>query len=126
MLAFGLTAARCHEDEIRALEAEKARLTESLVPKAEFWAAVQRKGAALKEERALDPQAKELQARIDAAQGELAQLEKAVADARQRDAAAADAERAARERADAAAAALRERESRIAAIAVRQRASGPP
>jgi hypothetical protein len=93
--AFG-----CGEDPLPRLEVERAELLARTLPKAEFWAAVQRKGELVKQELAIEAEAPaaarraELESGIAAAEAELA------------------AARAQRARAEEALAAAREEETR--------------
>jgi hypothetical protein len=93
---------RCHDEEIRALEAEKAALLESTQPKSAFWAAVERKGSALKKQKLLASERPAILAKTDAAKGELAGFEANLAELRKRNAAALEDVHAAEAKATAA------------------------
>ena len=85
-LAFALTLASslsCKPEDPAPLEAERAKLLESTVPKDDYWREVERKGTALKTQKAAAQRS--ARAAADRAQIEPAieQMRKALADAKQ-------------------------------------------
>ena len=129
VLAIGplvlLLGFRCHDEEIRALEAEKAALLESTQPKAAFWAAVERKGTALKKQKLLASERPAVLAKSDAAKAELAGLEANLADLRQRNAAELEEVHAAEAKATAAEERLAQVRHTLEQFDQRRHAAGP-
>jgi len=83
LAAILLLGARCGgDDRVPALEAEKQALLASSVPKAEFWAEVERKGKAVKQEKAAAAELTTLAARELELDPRIAQTSAALADAR--------------------------------------------
>ena len=72
----------CGEDPVPKLEAERQTLLDESQPKAEFWSAVERKGALAKEQRVAEKELAEILAKLTALEAERAQLDASLAAAR--------------------------------------------
>lgn len=89
-LAVGLAAGlACAEDPVPGLEAEKRDLLATTLPRQAFWSEVERKGALLKEAKAVAKEQAALDAEAARAEAERAGLEASLAAARSANEAAA-------------------------------------
>jgi hypothetical protein len=77
-----LALAACQREDPAPLEAEKAQLLASTVPRDAYWKEVERKGVALKEQRATEQRSARAAAERAQVMTAVAQLEAAVADAK--------------------------------------------
>jgi hypothetical protein len=80
MLAAGLCGG---EDPVAVLEGQKRELLASTVEKKEFWAQVERKGAAAKRLQELEPQRVELQQELASLEARRAAIEPSLSQARE-------------------------------------------
>ncbi|HTO69263.1 MAG TPA: hypothetical protein VMR31_05325 [Myxococcota bacterium] len=82
-LALCLALAACQrEDPVPGLEAERAKLLASTVPRDDYWKQVERKGTALKAQRAAEQRSARATAEHAQVAAALEQLRKSVDDAR--------------------------------------------
>jgi chromosome segregation ATPase len=83
LVALVALATGCsHPEEVAALEARKQELLATTVPKAEFWAEVERKGHAIEPEKALQREIESARARLAAADSGIASLRAGLSEAR--------------------------------------------
>ncbi|HXZ84609.1 MAG TPA: hypothetical protein VEI82_03875 [Myxococcota bacterium] len=87
-LCAGLVA--CTREDPAPLEAERAKLLASTVPRDDYWKQVERKGTALKEQRAAEQRSARAEAEHAQLATAIAQLRAAVADAQRVNAAVVD------------------------------------
>ena len=114
LLAFTLFARMCGSDErVAALETQKRELLESTVEKKEFWAQVERKGAAAKKRRELEDERIALEQALADADARRAAAEPPLAPAREINARAEAVKAELLRREEEAAAHLRELEAKL-------------
>jgi hypothetical protein len=101
------------EDPVATLERQKRELLEATVEKREFWAQVERKGAAARAARAVEDERVELEGRLAALEARNAGLEPALAEAREVNARAEEVEAEIRRREAELAAKIREAEATL-------------
>jgi hypothetical protein len=122
LAAIGLLGARCGgDDPVPALEAEKQALLASSVPKAEFWAEVERKGKAVKQEKAAEAELTALAARELELDPRIAQTSAALADARRVNGEADEVLRKARAESERLTAECAKREAKLRDFAARRK-----
>ncbi|HBZ70539.1 MAG TPA: hypothetical protein DEP35_12745 [Deltaproteobacteria bacterium] len=113
------------EKELRAAEAKRDALLASTRPKSDFWPEVERKGTAVKAEKAATAELAKETAQNQALAQEIAGLEQRAGDARSQHAAADTALAGAKAELERARAERARRDETLAGFASRQRAGGP-
>ena len=123
--ATGFGPCTGREEALRAAEAKRDALLASTRPKSDFWPEVERKGAAMKAEKAAAGELAKQKAQNEALTQEVASLEQRASDARSQRAAADAALGEAKTLRERARAVRARREETLSGFASRQRARGP-